>query len=44
MSEKEMEVMKSQIRVLLSNLPKPGKDPRGGGARPDGRGQGQVNG
>jgi|GEM_PF-401567 len=31
---KEMEVMKSQIRILLNNLPKPGTNPNSGGARP----------
>lgn len=33
---KEMEVMKSQIRILLNNLPKPGRNPNSGGARPQG--------
>ncbi|WMX13809.1 MULTISPECIES: DUF1573 domain-containing protein [unclassified Aureispira] len=34
--KKDMEVMKSQVRVLINSLPKPGQDarPGGGGARP----------
>lgn len=35
--KKDMEVMKAQVRVLIDELPKPGRDtrPGGGGARPD---------
>ena len=38
--KKDMEVMKAQVRVLVSSLPKPGRDTRaggGGGARPESR-------
>ncbi|CAA6803563.1 MAG: Unknown protein [uncultured Aureispira sp.] len=36
--KKEMEAMKAQVRVLMGNLPKPGRDTRvGGGVRPGGR-------